>query len=914
MQALRFAATKIQPPRQRVARIERPELDAALLRAIRSHRVVLVQAPAGFGKTSLLASLLAHGAAAPLASAALADALALAWVSLDEDDDAERLLACLVAALEPHDLPWRAAPEALVELAGSDAAGLRKAATGLVNALAGAEVGHGVLVLDDLHRVEAPSAFALLDAVVQRLPPHWTLLLSTRSVPAGANAALARLRAGGELAEITQDALRFSRAETESLLRSEAGGATTGSQAQAQALYERTAGWPAGLRLALAALKTRGGAAGAVGEAAGRHLVDRHLFDYLAAEVLDGMPAPLHDFLLRVAVLPELTASRAAAVSGDPRAAEWLDHIERQGLFVTPLDANDRTLVLHDLFRDALLQRQAERLPGERPELLRRAAAGETDTLRRVGYLLKAGDWAAAEAALAGDAAELFLHGGAGEVLRLAEQFPPDRRSARLAMLGGSASALRWAWPEMVQWLEQAVAAARRDGDTGALHLAQARLAYALYPVDRNAEAEALIADLHGRPLEPVARACLLMADCMQHFRRNPHERLPVLFGELLQILESGQPLFLWWEMAPPFSWATIAGMAPLMQRYIDGATPRLADRPLPMRAELRLLQAVLWIWAGRIDDAEGQLDAADDDIAWLAVSGETQVGVRIVRAVITAMRGDGEGVREQLESLLLLEDDAPAERRELWRHQMAVYGVRLADAVGDAEALRHWCGLLRENPLVSDTAQNSRAIAARARHAAATGRWADAVAQFEKIREALPGMDVMGQRTDLTLRWAHALVKLDRLDDAARLLSPLLDRLQRDGARGQPLLAGPVLLGTLAEARWGPLLDAGQRAELTAAARFAAAVRAGAADDAGDDTAAETRSAATAAGRAGDDGLSQREREVLERIAAGDSNKVIARDLDISPHTVKRHVANILDKLALSSRGQAAAWLRDHG
>ncbi len=54
---------------------------------------------------------------------------------------------------------------------------------------------------------------------------------------------------------------------------------------------------------------------------------------------------------------------------------------------------------------------------------------------------------------------------------------------------------------------------------------------------------------------------------------------------------------------------------------------------------------------------------------------------------------------------------------------------------------------------------------------------------------------------------------------------------------------------------------------------------------------------------------LSAREREVLQHIAAGDSNKMIARALDLSPHTVKRHVANILDKLDLRSRGQAAAW-----
>lgn len=56
---------------------------------------------------------------------------------------------------------------------------------------------------------------------------------------------------------------------------------------------------------------------------------------------------------------------------------------------------------------------------------------------------------------------------------------------------------------------------------------------------------------------------------------------------------------------------------------------------------------------------------------------------------------------------------------------------------------------------------------------------------------------------------------------------------------------------------------------------------------------------------------LSQREREVLQRIAAGDSNKMIARALNLSPHTVKRHVANILDKLGARSRSQAAAWLQ---
>jgi LuxR family maltose regulon positive regulatory protein len=56
---------------------------------------------------------------------------------------------------------------------------------------------------------------------------------------------------------------------------------------------------------------------------------------------------------------------------------------------------------------------------------------------------------------------------------------------------------------------------------------------------------------------------------------------------------------------------------------------------------------------------------------------------------------------------------------------------------------------------------------------------------------------------------------------------------------------------------------------------------------------------------------LSEREREVLAAVAAGAGNKHIARALDLSLHTVKRHIANILDKLDCASRGQAAEIYR---
>jgi LuxR family maltose regulon positive regulatory protein len=123
--------------------------------------------------------------------------------------------------------------------------------------------------------------------------------------------------------------------------------------------------------------------------------------DFLASEVLDDMPHALHDFLLRVAVLPEMTVARAAAVSGDARASDWFDEIERRGLFVTVLDAHERTLVLHDLFRDALLDRLRRRWPGRKRRCCAAPPRARRDPVRRVGFLLRAQDWPRAEAALA---------------------------------------------------------------------------------------------------------------------------------------------------------------------------------------------------------------------------------------------------------------------------------------------------------------------------------------------------------------------------------------------------------------------------------------------------------------------------------------------------------------------------------
>ncbi|MBX3607420.1 MAG: transcriptional regulator [Piscinibacter sp.] len=905
--APRLPATKIQPPRLRSRRIPRPALEAELAAALLERRLVLVAAPAGFGKTAALTGALER----------LPAGTAVAWVSLDEDDDTPRLFEALAAALEPFDLPWRTAPQALAAQVGDAAEGTRRALAELVNALAGAEAVHGVVVLDDLHRVQSPPLQAFLESLIERLPARWTLALASRVEPP---LALARWRVADELAEFGEAAMRFSDDESAALIAAEQPGALDALGDAAAGLVARTRGWPAGLRLCLAALRQRPALAATLAAHGRAPLVDRQLFDYLAAEVLDDMPIGLHDFLLRCSVLPALTAARCAQVSGDARAAQWLEEIERRGLFVSTLDDAQRTLVLHDLFRDALEDRLRRRLADELPALLQRAAASEPDPVRRIGFLLRAADWPAAEAALAVLAPELLLTGQGGELQRLAGQFPDPWRatSARLLRLQALARVQRWDWDGAAVDLRAALRAARARADADETALAQAYLANVLPELGRHDEEATLLADLRGQPRLPTeAHLLLLLGDCSRRFLAGDLAALPGLYSEVVDRLEQVDVLQTWWENAPPMSWSTLRGMRPVLERYSTGLLRRVGERELPLRALAHSQLAYVHLWAGRVEQALGEVRRAEADARWLAVAADVQANVSVLCLLVEAMLGHAEIVRLGLDGLLRGEQGSP-ERRRVWTYQVAIFGLRLTDLLGpDPDGLRHWSALLSANAPERPPEGGGSPSLAPARLAAAEGRWEDAAQGFAAALPNAPRLDQMGQAVELQLRCAQALARCGRVVEATAALRPALQRIAAEGELGHALMAGPAVLQELAEADWIAALPDAERAVLSEASGLARRLRQEAVPSPASsptptlvDAAA---SAPVAPASAGTDPLSEREREVLARIAAGDSNKVIARVLDISPHTVKRHVANILDKLALGSRGQAAAWWRAH-
>lgn len=417
-----LAPAKIRLPRPRAGLIERTDLDRRLGEALIRRSLVLLVAPAGFGKTVALMRQLQ----------ALPPDHAVAWVTADADDDLPRLLLCLVEALEPYDLPWRMAPEALVEQAAQKV-GLREAVEVLRAALAATAVERGVIALDDVHAISDVQVFEFLRLLLHSLPDKWTLAIASRTEPP---LALARLRSRREMAEFRHAELSFSLQEVEQLSRIATG---QDDPAVARSLHERTQGWPAGLSLSL---NTAVGRQPEVpSRPASQKLSRRHMFEYLAEEVLTRMPDELREFLLRCSVLPELSAERCAALSAQPqpRAAELIEETERRGLFVAVLDGETLTLRLHDLFRDFLEEQLRRRYPDEVPLLLRRAAEVEADPARKVALLLRAGAWAAAEHAVV-DAVDVALaFGRIAQAKRLIDQFPVHLReqSANLAFARG---------------------------------------------------------------------------------------------------------------------------------------------------------------------------------------------------------------------------------------------------------------------------------------------------------------------------------------------------------------------------------------------------------------------------------------------------------------------------------------------
>lgn len=877
---MNFARTKIQPPRPRGrVLLARPRVDGPLREALATQRLVLVSAPAGYGKSALMARQLQD----------LSAGTALAWVAADVGDDLPRLLECLVAALEPYDLPWRTAPEALVAGAG-DAGGRTRFTIELINALEAADVPHGVIVIDDLHRIADDEVHRFLDALIERLGPRWTVALLTRHDPP---LALPRWRVAGELAEFRQDTLRWTREELAAWLA-----AAGADAARLDTLLARTEGWAAGVQLALRSANTSS-SAGALGS-------ERAFTDFLDAEVIDTLDAELREFLLQVWVLPELTAAHAAAVTGRADAARLLDRVEQLGLFVSALDAPEPTLKLHDLLRAALEQRALRERPEALPQLLERAAAGEADPLRRITLLLRAGDGAGAAQTLL-EATPAWITAGALPTVRaVLAQFDAATRE-HLAAWHLAQCLLGWAtgnFATMDASARTAQALGETAGDDEVAAMGLGYRAIALNFLSRRGLRELGVENLKARAPAPhvVTGVALAWADIDEGRFDDARRR----YAGTLEHLERSSEPHLWYQGNLGTVGVHIPGMGALIERWVEGALRVSGEQPLTLKAMALVTQG--WhrlLVQGDIAGARASQSATQQELRWLAEPTGVNALATVLHLQIEAASGDAAATRAAIAQLLQGPSTGQGHRA---RWIVANFIAGCAAAVGDAQALGEQLAVLESTPVESALPGLHATVLDLARGHAAWQRGDTLAAIACWQRCVADEIALVRTRLDMPTRLhlAAACLRAGRAREAAAPLAGLQAR-ARQGAAGSMLFARSVA-PLLAAQDWRGLLDEADRAELQAWLQRLGSPAAPAPSAPAPGAAAPPAAEASSAS-----GLSSRELEVLERIAAGDSNKLIARAFDLSPHTVKRHVANILDKLALDSRGRAAAWYREN-
>ncbi len=400
-------AAKSAPPAIRAQLIERAAL-IETLSAEPSRKLTLLSAPAGWGKTTLLAQWVSGAD----------DRRRRGWVSLDaSDNDPARFWACAIAALRKASPVVAARASELIKM-GAD---LRQVVLPtLLDELAAIDY-QIALVLDDYHLVENRTVHEQVGYVVERRPQTFRLVIATRSDPL---LPLARLRARGELLELRAEELRFQAGEAADLLEGVLGFKLT--DAQVQLLSRRTEGWAAGLYLAGLSLAGRTDAAAFIQDFAGDN---RHIVDYLIAEVLDGQPPHIRSFLLRTSLLGRLSGALCDAVLQTSGSSAVLETIERDNLFLLPLDVSRCWYRYHQLFADLLRSELRCSEPDLIPSLHQRASAwfaGEDLIDEAVHHVVAAGDMCAAAELIADSWATAFNLGRLSTVSGWLDVLPPE--------------------------------------------------------------------------------------------------------------------------------------------------------------------------------------------------------------------------------------------------------------------------------------------------------------------------------------------------------------------------------------------------------------------------------------------------------------------------------------------------------
>ena len=854
---------KLTPPQTLLSAMPRHALLDSL-RAQPPAPLLLLVAPAGYGKTTLMMQwreqLLDPSRDAPVA-----------WLSLDEADaEPNRFLAYVILALHRAGVALGHLPR-LAEAQALDA-DTQRTVSALLQALALSD-RRATLLIDDYHTVACGEIDRIVQVLLEQAAPWLQWVLSTRTRP---HLPLARWKARGWVHELGARELRLSLEETHTILGNGV------AHQDLLHLHHSTEGWAVAVQLA------RLWRAGGDGSLYGLRTFSGCAIDmaeYLAQQIVDSLPAECTSFLLDTSLLERFDAKLADTVRGRDDSARLLIQLSPLDALLVPLDGERHWFRYHALLQDFL----RPRVDGERARAIHRAAAQwlalASDWVLAVSHALRADDTAlAVQLVVRAGGWALVLHHGIRYAQGLVDQFdePTRRRDPDLLLLQCYLHAklgdhLRSA--HLLQLARDAI-----DTDPRLLRDFHVVRTLSLGYVDRfEQDPTPALPGGDGHADQPLAVATL---QCVQALAaqtrgelvtalvtiRSAHARMHAADsarGENYCRIHEAQVL-------------ALAGRIEQSRQLVEDAL-QFAEHRFGMDSSLRALvgccKAQHHYWQGEwalsvpwLQDARSSLEQIDGWLDMVAATGEVTWRV--------ALRA--KGLSAAMHELAHL--DELATRRDWhrlsrlvasWRIDLLVQCGRLPEA--HAEAL---AGNLEDIASQRDDWRNHEAAnVAMARLQLAAGASGAAHRRLHQHAALLRdrGLLLPAWRLQLLAAVAAKAHGSLSLDDVGLALAPVV----QERLPGLLLEIGPCLL---------PVLESNPHA-LPDAAPIMTRLRGWRAHP--------LRAAAS---------LSVKERQVLRLLAAGQSNKSIARALEISENTVKFHLKHLYATLDVDNRTAAVS------
>lgn len=851
-----------------------------------SRKLTLISAPAGFGKTTLLADWVDRCQ------------IPVAWLALDDGDgDIVRFLTYLVAALRTQ-FPTLGA-DALDLIQSLQGVPPDAALIALLNDIAQLQ-GGCALVLDDIHLVNSQAVHEALAFQLEHQPPQLHLIMSTRADPP---ISLSRLRAQGQLVEIRAADLRFTTAEAAAFLGQATGLALT--RADVEALLGRTEGWAAGLQLAALSMQGREDIAAFIAAFTGSH---EYVADYLQDEVLNLQPERIQRFLLQTSVLDQLSGPLCEAVTGESGGQQTLERLWERNLFLVSLDDERRWYRYHRLFADLLRQRLGRTQPELIPSLHQRAS-----------------EWYEA-------------HGYPGEAIEHALEAGDHVRAARLIESNAEETLMRSEVITFVQWVEQLPDQMVKDNASLQVYYAWALLLSGR-PLER---VELWLADV-GVPADAIPPPVLTLYAYVAILQAREARAAELARLALQKLPEDDRFLrgfALWLLNVASLRALDVSSGARVLDETVskvqESGNLLLATLALCNLAELRLsqgkLQEAQTIYRRALDlatDAQGQrLPIAGQALIGLGELAREWNDLAEAEALLTEgialtcrwaepaaidgylilvrvkqALGDEKAVWELLDEAMSIARAFDATELDDW--MVGLIQVRTWIMHGQLDRAREWFEELSVDkgdafaPIADDaTAEGRRRKYERllyARLLLAEDRPAEALSA---LKTALPILEARGRIRALMEALILMALAYQALGDQQQALNTLARVLQlaEPGEHVRTFVdEGPAM---------ARLLYRAASEEVTAyAGRLLAAF-----------PLAERQPVVQAPEAASIQPLSPREREVLELIAKGRTNQEIAEALVVSLSTVKVHTRNIYQKLDVKNRTQAVSRAQSLG